>query len=1048
VIPQRVKLKGFLCYKDEQEIGFDGNATLWMLSGLNGSGKSSIFDAVTFALFGHHRGGGQHNQELINKDSDGLLVEFDFLLDGKGYRAKRTLKRDTRGSARGTQQLFRFDRGANGNGKWLPLEDTGSRDGFNQWISENIGLNYETFTSSVLLLQGKAEKLLDSKPEGRRAVLAGIVDLERYERLHAKADEQRKKLKDDWDLLKKQLETLPEVKPEELAEAEHRIQFAESAREEARAEVERLRDREHQAKAWMELQARLASAHQRWEQAQRLLSDAADIERQVERLRELREVLPRLHDIVRFRGETHTAEIKTKSLNQEKQKVGEQLAQRDSALKQAREKRTALQGLLAGEEVRQRDAAAQLPVIAVQMEKLKEHERHEAERKALEADLSALPADPSKDVLRFREKCESLTVLSGIIPYLARFHSCREELRQARHREQAESQRLEQVESKGKALAAEVERLKPIVEQADLATRQANEQATEARTLYQQEQESLREITQLDGAKMCRHCGQPLTPGHLKEEKRRRSEALQRAEMRLKKDNGGLQKAREGEKQLREQFAGVQNAYQDARDEWREAQNQQRQARAEVTRLQNECGQIWSELPETYRHLISASAPVDWLVTSYPSSEDLQSLRREADELPAARQRLQAAESVQQRWNELKAKECAALATLKRLQSDLPADRDGVRQRYTDLTLTNDALLKSLTSKRRELKEIEADVERLIRERDLAQTQQKELEHRLKEQELVVQHARQLIGSNTKALPSAWHTLAESAGLTELHIWEKERSDLEAAGTEQRSKDLQQARLNLDILRQEKDELEARQETFPAEVRCDPARIQLLLVEARRNESVREGDLSEARHHLTSLNSRRRQREQIGEDAIRLEGEFRQQEMLTKLLGKNHLQLYLVRQAEKEVVEYANSVLDRLSGGQLYLKLRGEVEGESGSDRALDLEAYNRITGDRPINVAFLSGSQKFRVAVSLALGIGQYASRQHRPIESVIIDEGFGCLDSQGRQVMIQELQNLRSQMRCILLVSHQEDFAEAFSDGYHFELEAGATRIKRFQK
>ena len=55
---------------------------------------------------------------------------------------------------------------------------------FDAWIRDNIGLNYETFTSSVLLLQGKAEKLLDSRPEGRREVLAGIVDLERYERLH------------------------------------------------------------------------------------------------------------------------------------------------------------------------------------------------------------------------------------------------------------------------------------------------------------------------------------------------------------------------------------------------------------------------------------------------------------------------------------------------------------------------------------------------------------------------------------------------------------------------------------------------------------------------------------------------------------------------------------------------------------------------------------------------------------------------------------------------------------------------------------------------
>jgi DNA repair protein SbcC/Rad50 len=85
---------------------------------------------------------------------------------------------------------------------------------------------------------------------------------------------------------------------------------------------------------------------------------------------------------------------------------------------------------------------------------------------------------------------------------------------------------------------------------------------------------------------------------------------------------------------------------------------------------------------------------------------------------------------------------------------------------------------------------------------------------------------------------------------------------------------------------------------------------------------------------------------------------------------------------------------------------------------------------------------------VSLALGIGQYASRQHRPIEAVIIDEGFGCLDRNGRQVMIQELQNLRGHLQCILLVSHQEEFAEAFADGYRFELADGSTKVTRFQR
>src|SRR5438874_5430065 len=97
MIPKRIRLHGFLCYKDEQEISFDG-ASLWMLAGLNGSGKSTIFDAVTFALFGHHRGGSQHAHELINKDCDRLAAEFEFTLDGQGYLARRTVQRSPKGN--------------------------------------------------------------------------------------------------------------------------------------------------------------------------------------------------------------------------------------------------------------------------------------------------------------------------------------------------------------------------------------------------------------------------------------------------------------------------------------------------------------------------------------------------------------------------------------------------------------------------------------------------------------------------------------------------------------------------------------------------------------------------------------------------------------------------------------------------------------------------------------------------------------------------------------------------------------------------------------
>src|SRR5436305_15200874 len=117
MIPQRVKLKGFLSYKDEQEICFDG-ASLWMLAGCNGSGKSTIFDAITYSLFGHHRGGSQDAHELINKDTDKGSIAFEFTLDGLPFQIVRTLQRTKQGKGKGSQQISR----GLPVGGWEPIE--------------------------------------------------------------------------------------------------------------------------------------------------------------------------------------------------------------------------------------------------------------------------------------------------------------------------------------------------------------------------------------------------------------------------------------------------------------------------------------------------------------------------------------------------------------------------------------------------------------------------------------------------------------------------------------------------------------------------------------------------------------------------------------------------------------------------------------------------------------------------------------------------------------------------------------------------------------
>ena len=115
-----------------------------------------------------------------------------------------------------------------------------------------------------------------------------------------------------------------------------------------------------------------------------------------------------------------------------------------------------------------------------------------------------------------------------------------------------------------------------------------------------------------------------------------------------------------------------------------------------------------------------------------------------------------------------------------------------------------------------------------------------------------------------------------------------------------------------------------------------------------------------------------------------------------------------------------------------------------------DLKAFAlriRKVGENPVGVEFISGSQRFRVAVSLALAIGRFAGGKQRPIEAVIIDEGFGSLDKDGLRAMAENLHELRrtQALKRIILVSHQETFTDQFATGYRLTPTEAGTTVER---
>src|SRR5207244_3812995 len=102
--------------------------------------------------------------DLINHAVDKLEVEFDFMANGAAYRVLRTVS--LRGAS--TREAFRliWERGQ-GEPHVEPELQTDSDEGFRAWIQKTIGLTYEAFTSSIVLLQGHSERLLQVEPVKR-----------------------------------------------------------------------------------------------------------------------------------------------------------------------------------------------------------------------------------------------------------------------------------------------------------------------------------------------------------------------------------------------------------------------------------------------------------------------------------------------------------------------------------------------------------------------------------------------------------------------------------------------------------------------------------------------------------------------------------------------------------------------------------------------------------------------------------------------------------------------------------------------------------------
>jgi DNA repair protein SbcC/Rad50 len=179
--PARLELKGFTAYRETQILDFD-HLDLFAVTGPTGSGKSSLLDAMTYALFGKVARVGVQASHLIAQGQPRLSVMFDFDVDGHRYRVTRSTGR------KAAQSAVRLERWRDGG--WVSFGEGADRvKEATRLIKELIGLDYQAFTRSVLLPQGQFQEFLVGDPKERRDILTELLDLKLFERMAGRAGE-------------------------------------------------------------------------------------------------------------------------------------------------------------------------------------------------------------------------------------------------------------------------------------------------------------------------------------------------------------------------------------------------------------------------------------------------------------------------------------------------------------------------------------------------------------------------------------------------------------------------------------------------------------------------------------------------------------------------------------------------------------------------------------------------------------------------------------------------------------------------------------------
>ena len=241
MIPIQLTLEGLYSYQERQKIDFKNltEAGLFGIFGSVGSGKSSILEAISFALYGETERLNSRDKRaynMMNLKSNKSYIEFDFInFENKKFRATREFKRNTKNFEDVKTPSVTFYESK--DEKWIPLEHSNAE--------KIIGLSYANFKRTIIIPQGQFKEFLELGATDRTNMMKEIFSLHRFD-LQGNVSNLNAKNRSELDQLEGQLKGFEEVNEEQISVQKEGLKLEEQKFEEIKIQFKKIDEKYQQ----------------------------------------------------------------------------------------------------------------------------------------------------------------------------------------------------------------------------------------------------------------------------------------------------------------------------------------------------------------------------------------------------------------------------------------------------------------------------------------------------------------------------------------------------------------------------------------------------------------------------------------------------------------------------------------------------------------------------------------------------------------------------------------------------------------------------------